>query len=144
MPKEVIPPAAQRLRSNTILIVEDDADIGQFLRQLIEEDTPYQTVLISDGLQALEQAPMHHPCLLLLDYRLPGINGLELYDRLQQQEAMRDTPAIMMSANLPVTELEKRSIYQIRKPMDIGSVIRMVTHAMASFEEKHMQEQYLR
>ncbi len=143
MPKEVIPPAAQRLRSNTILIVEDDADIGQFLQQLIEEDTPYQTVLTSDGLQALEQAPMHHPCLLLLDYRLPGINGLELYDRLQQIEAMRDTPAIMMSATLPVTELEKRGIYQIRKPMDIGSVIRMITHAMASFEEKHMQEQYL-
>ena len=49
-----------------------------------------------------------------------------------------------MSATLPVTELEKRGIYQIRKPMDIGSVIRMITHAMASFEEQHMQEQYLR
>ncbi len=38
MPGEVIPPAAHSLRSETILIVEDDADIGEFLQQLIEED----------------------------------------------------------------------------------------------------------
>lgn len=138
MPREVIPPAAQRLRSATILIVEDDADIGQFLQQLIEEDTPYHTEIIDNGLAALEQAPQLHPCLLMLDYRLPGINGLELYDRLQAVENMQGTPAIMMSATLPVNELEKRGIHQLRKPMDIGGVIRMITHALASFEERRM------
>lgn len=142
MPKEVLPPAAQRLRSTTILIVEDDADIGQFLQQLIEEDTPYHTMLINNGLQALEQAPQLNPCLLLLDYRLPGIDGLQLYDRLQQIEEIHGIPTIMMSATLPVQDLEKRSIYQLRKPMDIGGVIRMITHAMASYEERHMQQQY--
>lgn len=142
MPREVIPPAAQSLRSATILIVEDDADIGQFLQQLIEEDTPYHTEIIDNGITALEQAPKLHPCLLMLDYRLPGINGLELYDRLQAVENMRDTPAIMMSATLPVNELEKRGIHQLRKPMDIGGVIRMITHALASFEERRMQQQY--
>ncbi len=139
MPKEVIPPAAQSLCSATILIVEDDADIGQFLQQLIEADTPYHTEIIDNGITALEQAPKLHPCLLMLDYRLPGINGLELYDRLQAVENMRGTPAIMMSATLPVNELEKRGIHQLRKPMDIGGVIRMITHALASFEERLMQ-----
>ena len=86
MPGEVIPPAAQSPRSSTILIVEDDADIGKFLQQLIEEETPYNSAILANGLQALEKAPQIHPCLLLLDYRLPGINGIELYDRLQQKE----------------------------------------------------------
>jgi CheY-like chemotaxis protein len=138
MPGEVIPPAAHGPQNSTILIVEDDADIGQFLQQLIEEDTPYHTVVIENGLQALEQAPKINPCLLLLDYRLPGINGLELYDRLQEFADLRETPAIMMSATLPVEELEKRGIYQLRKPMDIGGVLRMITHALASFEEKKL------
>lgn len=142
MPPEVIPPAAQGPCNTTILIVEDDADIGQFLQQLIEEDTPYTTVLINDGQRALEEAPRVKPCLLLLDYRLPGINGLELYDRLQHEDGTRGIPAIMMSATLPVLELEKRSIYQLRKPMDIGSVIRMITHAIVSYEEKQLQGQY--
>ncbi|SRR5690242_1375977 len=144
MPREVIPPAAQSPRNTTILIVEDDADIAQFLQQLIEEETPYHTLVIDNGQTALEVAPRVHPCLLLLDYRLPKVNGLELYDRLQDHEETRDIPAIMMSATLPVKELEQRGVYQLRKPMDIGSVIRMITHALASSEEKRLQETYNR
>ncbi|HET9922091.1 MAG TPA: response regulator [Ktedonobacteraceae bacterium] len=135
---EVIPPSALKPRGATILIVEDDVDIGNFLQQLIEEETPYHTSVIHDGQRALEQAPGIHPCLLLLDYRLPGIDGLELYDRLQQFEATQGVPAIMMSATLPVKALEKRGIYQLRKPMDIGNVIRMITHAIASSEERRL------
>ena len=142
MPREVIPPAAQKPGSATILIVEDDAEIGRFLQQLLEEDTPYDTRLIGNGLATLEQASELHPCLMLLDYRLPDINGLELYDRLQQVEELRGIPTIMMSAALPVGELEQRGIYQLRKPMNIGNVIRMVTHALASVEERQMSEQY--
>ncbi|EFH89734.1 hypothetical protein KSD_15280 [Ktedonobacter sp. SOSP1-85] len=136
MPGDVFPPAAKGPQNTTILIVEDDADIGQFLQQLIEEETPYTTRLIDNGLKALEEAPRIDPCLLLLDYRLPGINGLELYDRLQEYHALHNIPTIMMSATLPVEELGKRGIYQLRKPMDIGSVIRMITHALATSEEK--------
>ncbi|HEX4203666.1 MAG TPA: response regulator [Ktedonobacteraceae bacterium] len=139
MPREVIPPAAQSPHTTTILIVEDDADIGQFLQQLIEEDTPYNTVLLNNSQKALEQAPLVRPCLMLFDYRLPGMNGLELYDRLQTTKETRGVPAIMMSATLPIEELAKRGIHQLRKPMDIGGVIRMITHALASYEEKQLQ-----
>lgn len=142
MPREVFPPAAQRLVNTTILIVEDDADIGQFLQKLIEDDTPYNTVLIENGQSALQRAPEIRPCLMLLDYRLPDINGLELYDQLQEKAELRGIPTIMMSATLPVDELEKRGIYQLKKPMALGAVIRMITHALASYEERQLQEQY--
>ncbi|HYU76800.1 MAG TPA: response regulator [Ktedonobacteraceae bacterium] len=144
MPQEFIPPAALCPRTTTILIVEDDANIAQFLQQLIEEETPYQTTVIDNGKTALEGAPDVHPCLLLLDYRLPGLNGLELYDRLQEQEETRALPAIMMSAALPTVELERRGIYQLRKPMDIGNVLRMITHALASYEERNLLGRYQR
>lgn len=136
----VIPPAAQTLRSATILIVEDDTDTGEFLRQVIDEETPYTTAVVSDGPRALEQAQQVRPCLLLLDYLLPGMSGLEVYDRLQDMEETRGVPAIMMSATLPTEELQRRGIYQLRKPMDIGNVIRMITHALATFEERCMSE----
>ena len=136
----VIPPAAQSQRSATILIVEDDASIGHFLQQLIDDETPYHTTVVSDGPRALEKAQQIHPCLLLLDFRLPGMNGLEVYDRLQEKEDTRGVPAIMMSATLPTEELKRRGIYQLRKPMDIGNVIRMITHALATFEEQRLRE----
>lgn len=138
MPGEVIPPAALCPRSATILIAEDDAAIGHFLQELIEEETPYSTAVISDGNEALEKAPQIHPCLMLLDYRLPGLNGIELYDLLQEKSETSGVPAIMMSATLPVAELQRRGIHQLRRPMDIGNVIRMITHALASAEEQQL------
>lgn len=138
MSREIIPPAAQTLHNATILIVEDDKDIGNFLQQLIDEETPYASSVVTDGPLALEKAREVHPCLLLLDYRLPGMDGLEVYDRLQTMDETRGIPAILMSATLPVEELERRGMYQLRKPMDVGNVIRMITHAVASYEERYI------
>lgn len=137
---EVYPPAAQTPRSATILIVEDDLDIGDFLSQIIEEETPYSTALAENGRNAVQKAQELNPCLLLLDYRLPGMNGIEVYDRLQEFDSTRGTPAIMMSATLPDKDLQERGIYPLRKPMDIGGVIRMITHAMATFEEQKLHQ----
>ncbi len=140
MSEQIIPPAAQTLRSSSILIVEDDVDVGAFLQQTIDELTPYQTTVVHDGYGALERARQINPCLLLLDFKLPGLNGIEIYDHLQNIEETRGIPAIMMSASLPVEELQQRGIYQLRKPMDIGNVIRMITHAMASYEERRLNQ----
>jgi two-component system response regulator (stage 0 sporulation protein F) len=140
MPGEVIPPAALSPRGYTILIVEDDADIGEFLHRLIEEETPYSSAVVVNGWQALEKASQINPCLLMLDYRLGGINGIELFDRLQQKEEMNGVPAIMMSATLPLTELERRGIHPLHKPMEIGHVLRMITHALATSEEKRLYQ----
>jgi len=140
MSQHVIPPAAQTLRSSSILIVEDDENVGEFLQRAIDEFTPYQTTVVHDGFDALERARQIQPCLLLLDYKLPGLNGLEIYDHLQSMEETRGVPTIMMSASLPVEELQRRGIYQLRKPMDIGNVIRMITHALTTYEERRLSE----
>jgi two-component system, response regulator, stage 0 sporulation protein F len=138
--EQVIPPSAQTFCSSSILIVEDDKNIGEFLQQAIDEYTPYQTTVVHDGFGALERARQIQPCLLLLDYKLSGLNGLEIYDRLQSMQETRGVPTIMMSASLPVEELQQRGIYQLRKPLDIGNVIRMITHAMVTYEERCLSE----
>jgi CheY-like chemotaxis protein len=89
MSQQVIPPATQTLCSSSILIVEDDENVGEFLQQSIDEYTPYQTTVVHDGAGALERARQIQPCLLLLDYKLPGLNGLEIFDRLQSMEETR-------------------------------------------------------
>jgi two-component system response regulator (stage 0 sporulation protein F) len=140
MPEQVIPPAAQTFCSSSILIVEDDENVGEFLQQAINEYTPYQTTVVHDGFDALERARQIQPCLLLLDYKPPRLNGLEIYDHFQSMEETRGVPAIMMGASLPVEEFQRRGIYQLRKPMDMGNVIRMITHALATYEERRLSE----
>lgn len=140
MPKQVVPPAALTLPSSSILIVEDDENVGEFLQQAIDEWTPYQTTVVNDGFNALERGKQIQPCLLLLDYKLPGLNGLEIYERFQSIEETRGVPTIMMSTSLPVEELQRRGIHQLREPMDSGNVIRMITHALATYEERRLSE----
>lgn len=137
MSKEVIPPAARRAPTITILIVDDDISIGEFLQQLIEEETPYRSEHVLSAEAALQRIDETHPDLILLDYRLPGMDGLELYDLLKARHG-RHVPVIMMSGMMPVEEANKRQIFQLRKPMDIRSVMRMITHALASYEEDEL------
>lgn len=110
----------------TILIVEDDSDIGEFLVEILKSETPYHSMLVTDGLQALETIKTFLPDLFLLDYHLPHINGLTLYDQFQGREELRHIPALLMSANVPTQEIEKRRIYYIKKPFEMAELLEKI------------------
>jgi CheY-like chemotaxis protein len=111
---------------HTVMIVEDDAHIGAFLVEAITGETPYHALLVGSGLEALETLKYLKPNLLILDYHLPGINGLELYDRIHAMPELVSIPALMMSARLPQHELEKRAIVGINKPFDLDDFLQRI------------------
>jgi len=107
----------------TVLIVEDDAGIGYVLVQFIGQETSYHALLATTGREALQAVSATRPGLLLLDYRLPGMNGIELYDQLQRTEGGAAIPAIMISATLPSHEIRQRDIVGMKKPFDIDTLL---------------------
>ena len=109
------------------MIIEDDAHIGAFLIEAITQETPYCAMLVGNGAEALKTIENLKPNLLILDYHLPGINGLELYDQIHIMPEMTQVPAIMMSASLPLRELEQRTIVGIRKPFELDDFLQTVT-----------------
>ena len=111
---------------HTVMIVEDDVHIGAFLVEAISGETPYHALLVTNGAEALETLQHLKPNLLILDYHLPGIDGLEVYDRAHAMPDMRQVPAIMMSARLPQRELENRAIVGINKPFDLDDFLQTV------------------
>ena len=113
-------------RIKSILIVEDDIHIGQFLELALNEETPCHVLHAVDAFQALECIQTLIPDLLLVDYQLPRMNGLELYDHLQEQEAFRSIPVLFMSANLSTKELEKRHAHLIKKPFELDELLQAV------------------
>ena len=110
----------------TILVVEDDVNIGEVFVQAISQETPHIALLASDGLQALQQVKIIKPNLFILDYHLPRMNGLELYDQLHTIEELEQVPAIMMSARLPQQELKKRRIVGMNKPIDLDEFLQTI------------------
>ena len=104
-----------------IFIVEDDEAIGALLVQAIEQETPYQAVLASDGFQALKMLRTVKPDLLILDYGLPDMNGLELYDTIHEVKALERLPALIISADTGriQKEVKARQLPQLKKPFEL-------------------------
>ncbi|WP_201369885.1 response regulator [Ktedonobacter robiniae] len=110
----------------TILIVEDDVNIGEVLVQAISQETSYFAVFVQNGFEALKTVEGIKPSLFILDYHLPRMNGIELYDRLHAMPALVTIPAIMMSARLPQKELANRQILGMNKPIDLDEFLQAI------------------
>jgi len=107
--------------SKTILLVEDDPYISSFLVEAIRQETPYRAIAASDGNAALNLVRHFAPSLFVLDYGLPGMNGIELYDRLHINHALATIPAILITANrnVPQQQIQQRHLTVFTKPLDL-------------------------
>lgn len=128
-----LPPAPQQRATKTILIVEDDTDLAWTLTQFFREETSYVTMWTHKGSEALQVMKGTRPDLLLLDYRLPDMNGLELYDQLSAGNVQAAIPAILVTANLGRLQREvgKRTMLGIDKPFDLDTLREAIDKLLA-------------
>ncbi|SRR5579884_2533034 len=124
-------PPAEESVIKTILIVEDDVDVGEFLVQILNDQTPYQALLAPDGFQALKMVKTLKPDLFLLDYLLPGMSGLELHDHLHSTDELQHIPTLFMSANMPAIEAEKRHTSYVKKPFEVEEMLEVIRQLLA-------------
>jgi DNA-binding response OmpR family regulator len=78
----------------TILLVEDTTDLAQVIVRELEA-AGYQTLCASDGMAALELHARRHPDLVILDWMLPKLDGLEVLRQIRQTSAI---PVLMLTA----------------------------------------------
>ncbi|HRJ60213.1 MAG TPA: phosphate regulon transcriptional regulator PhoB [Azospirillaceae bacterium] len=80
-----------------ILIVEDETDIVTLLRYNLEKEG-FRVIAAGDGEEALLLAGEQSPNLMLLDWMLPLMSGLEVCRQLRRNPKTRDIPVIMLTA----------------------------------------------
>ena len=80
-----------------ILVVEDDDALGTLLRYNLEREG-YDVAMATDGEDALLQAEEQLPDLVILDWMLPKVSGIEVCRRLRQRPRSRNVPIIMLTA----------------------------------------------
>jgi two-component system phosphate regulon response regulator PhoB len=89
-----------------ILVVEDDVAIRDMLCFSLKQ-RGYSCVAASDGEQGLECLKIQQPDLILLDWMLPGIDGIEFIRRLRVNEFLANIPVIMLTAKSESEDLVK-------------------------------------
>ena len=85
------------MKIRTVLLVDDEAHVVHVMALKLR-NAGYRVVTASDGRQALAAARQELPDLLITDYHMPGLSGLELCRRLKQSASTSRIPTIMLTA----------------------------------------------
>ena len=87
----------------TVLIVDDDTVIGDlFARGL--RGAGYEVSVATSASDGMERARADHPDLIVLDFRMPLVNGLGFLYRLRESEHQRRTPVIVVTGDAPLAD----------------------------------------
>src|SRR5258705_10955666 len=102
-----------RTRTRVVLVVEDDRPIGELLAGAINDEEGYRAIHVTRPTDALHTLEQMKPDLLVLDVGLPGMSGLELYDRVRQDDRLKNVPVIFETAvsQQHGAEFRKRGIH---------------------------------
>ncbi len=117
-----------------VLIAEDDLDTAKMLIDLLESNH-YQAFHALDGYEALSLARREQPGLILLDLRMPGMDGYEALTRLKKDPETRQIPILAMSAQAGDTSQERIRLQEMgaldffAKPFDIDDLLAEIVRA---------------
>ena len=114
-----------------VLLVEDDPAVAEMYRVRLEMDG-YRVLVAGDGLAGLELIRRLAPDLVILDYRLPRLDGPAVLQALRQHEATRDQGVVVLSAfDEPRLIQESRSLGVLEwlvktriTPTELSAVVR--------------------
>jgi two-component system, OmpR family, copper resistance phosphate regulon response regulator CusR len=121
-----------------ILIIEDEPGISSFLKQGLEEES-YAVDAVEDGRKGLSMALSGEYDLLLLDWMIPGISGIEVC--MQFRKEFKETPIIFLTAKDTVDEtvfgLKAGANDYIKKPFHFAELLERIKVQLRSREGDH-------
>ena len=113
-----VPASSENPAQKTILVCEDDSNLRTLVRLALGDD--YRFLEAPDGHGVLELARGARPDLIILDLMLPGQSGLEVLTALRAEQALRQTPVVVLSAwaHADAAALEAGADWFMPKPFD--------------------------
>lgn len=99
----------QQSTARPLILVADDTEDNRIVFSAVLKHAGYAVFTASTGIEALEQARMHLPTLMVLDLRMPDIDGDEVMRRLDAHPATADIPVIVATADDGYTPARARA-----------------------------------
>jgi CheY-like chemotaxis protein len=111
------------------LIIDDSIDMQELLTLLLGSQG-YETDCSSNGEEAIEilNSGRRLPSVILLDLRMPVMDGISFLDFQKQSHRLKDIPIIMMTAEDDIESLKKKTstVEILTKPLSMASVLSAV------------------
>lgn len=111
--------------SKKILIADDDQDIVKVLSFQFQKNG-FEVIAAYDGEESVAKAFSEHPDLIILDYHMPKLNGIEVFEKVKAQEEFKNTPVLFFTGRLDIDN-EKISSFEkaelVFKPCDFSDLL---------------------
>lgn len=119
---------------NLIVIVENDPFIGEMLIQVLSQEMNASAILLITGAQTLQFTQVVRPALFLIDYSLPDMDGITLYDNLRISAELWDVPIILLTTNRAQLEdaIAARQLIALSKPFELDELIATIKASLKS------------
>jgi CheY-like chemotaxis protein len=122
------------------LIVDDNPTIRSLVAQTLQ---PLCDVVVAeDGAEALLRAVDDPPALIIADFRMPGLDGRQLYDKLRARESTRHIPFIFMASRGDIEDRLRPSIGSedfLTKPFFAAELTRMTKRVLERVQLELLQ-----
>lgn len=119
--------------SAQILLVEDDGDIRESIREVLE-DEGYTVAEAPDGVEALSLLRTAEPLprLILLDLMMPRMNGVQFRHEMIKVPALRDIPVLILSADADMRRKAEglAAAGCLEKPIELSVLLETVARAL--------------
>ena len=126
------------VKESKVLIVEDEPAICSVCQRVLS-DKGFEVDIVSDGKAAQESVEKQQYDLLLLDIRLPIVNGIELYVWLQQEYPQLSKRVIFMTGSVmggeTMTLLERSGQPYLLKPFRPEELVEIVIKTLGEIEK---------
>ncbi|MCU4177370.1 adenylate/guanylate cyclase domain-containing protein [Carboxylicivirga sp. N1Y90] len=130
-----------------LLIVDDSIAIQELLSELLtKNDESYEVLTADDGIEGCKLAIKHRPDLILMDWEMPKMNGIQAITNLKRNDFTKDIPVIIISASSSTSKikvaLNAGAIDYINKPIEETELMARVNAALTlSATIKNLTEQ---
>ncbi|MDZ8055214.1 MAG: response regulator [Aulosira sp. ZfuVER01] len=92
-----------------ILVIDDEKNLCTVIQACLEYIGNWQVLVAQSGSEGLALATTEHPDAILLDVMMPDIDGMALFQKLQDNSTTREIPVILLTAKVQTVDLNEFS-----------------------------------
>jgi DNA-binding response OmpR family regulator len=111
---------------STVLVVEPDPDLAETFTLALQQELQACVLRASKAEQALRLVKTATPDLLLIEYELAYMNGLDLYEQLCADERLRRVPALLIDPDESSALRSSRRLWSLWKPFDFLELLNLI------------------
>lgn len=124
------------MSTKQVLVIDDDENMSLIIKACLELMGGFSVTVIDNGEEGLRWAETEQPAAILIDFMLPEMNGVAIFQRLQANSITRKIPVILLTAKVHSTnqaELANLGFAAvIAKPFDPMTLVDQITAALKS------------